>query len=64
MKRKAMVKNSRQYPAPHFLLVFSTIIILEQTDPYSAHVVKLMLSSDYLCLTFFQVHLLFIWKHP
>ena len=42
------------------MLLFQTLITLEQMDLYSVHVVNIMLSSNYLCLTFFQVNLVFI----
>lgn len=52
--------NSTQYPALLFYVGISTIITLEQMDLYSVHVVNIMLSSNYLCLIFFHIHLVFI----
>lgn len=55
MKRKAIVKKplTPDTILLYFsMLVFSTIITLEEMDLYSVHAVNLMLSSNYLCLTF------------
>lgn len=52
--------NSTQYPVLLFYVGISTIITLEQMDLYSVHVVNIMLSSNYLCLIFFHIHLVFI----
>ena len=56
--------NSTQYPVLLFYVGISTIITLEQMDLYSVHVVNIMLSSNYLCLIFFHIHLVFIQKCP
>ena len=52
--------NSTQNPVLLFYVGISTIITLEQMDLYSVHVVNIMLSSNYLCLIFFHIHLVFI----
>lgn len=65
MKGKAMMKKKipDSILLHIFMLVLSTII-LEEMDIYSVHVVKLMLSTNYLGLAFLHVHLVFIWKCP